>query len=45
MDGSVTHGRVLMKAMELCEAATGSSLWYDIPDVFWEEALRFFDIE
>lgn len=45
MDGSVTHGRVLTKAMELCEAATGSSLWYDIPDVFWEEALHFFDIE
>lgn len=45
MDGSVTHGRVLTKAMELCEEANGSSLWYDIPDVFWEEALRFFDIE
>ncbi|MBR4965326.1 MAG: metallophosphoesterase family protein [Lachnospiraceae bacterium] len=44
MDGSVTHGRVLTKAMELCEAATGSSLWYDIPDVFWEEALRFYGI-
>lgn len=44
MDGSVTHGRVLTKAMELCEAAIGSSLWYDIPDVFWEEALRFYGI-
>ncbi len=44
MDGSVTHGRVLTKAMELCEAETGSSLWYNIPEKHWEQALAFYGI-
>lgn len=44
-DGSVTHGRVLTKAMELCEKENCNSFWYDIPDRFWEEALRFYGVE
>ena len=44
MDGSVTHGRVLTKAMELCEEVRDDCQWYNIPDEYWEEALRYYGI-
>ena len=41
--GKPSHGAVLKKAMWLCKEETGSSMWYDIPDKFWEMALRNLD--
>ena len=38
--GSPSHGNVLMEAMRLCEEETGSSVWSDIPDKFWEKAIK-----
>ena len=35
----LSHGSVLERAMQLCEAETGSCRWPDIPESFLERAL------
>ena len=40
LTGEVSHGTVLAKAMNLWKAETGSSDWYDIPNQYWEKAIR-----
>lgn len=39
-DGKVAHGSVLGRAMELCRAETGSCVWPDVPERFWQQAVR-----
>jgi len=38
--GAPSHGTVLSEAMRLCEEATGSAIWWNIPDYYWEQAIR-----
>ncbi len=40
MTGEISHGTVLAKAMEYCQAETGACTWYDIPETYWERAVR-----
>lgn len=37
--GTPSHGKVLKRAMKLCEEATGECNWPDIPEVYWEQAI------
>lgn len=37
--GDVTHGGVLVRAMELCRRRTGRCVWPDIPEDCWQQAL------
>lgn len=39
LTGEVSHGTVLVKAMNLCEEETGKSNWYNIPGKYWEKAI------
>jgi len=39
LTGEVAHGTVLAKAMHLCKEETGKSIWYNIPDKYWEKAI------
>lgn len=39
LTGEVSHGTVLAKAMNLCEAETGESNWFNVPDKYWEKAI------
>jgi len=39
-DGKITHGAVLSKAMELCRMETGECIWPDIPEKYWEQAVK-----
>lgn len=36
--GTVSHGRVLWRAMELCEKEMGECNWPMIPEKYWEQA-------
>lgn len=38
--GEVSHGTVLAKAMELCRMETGECKWPEIPEKYWEEAIK-----
>ncbi len=38
--GNISHGEVLSRAMELCREETGSCVWPDIPEKFWEQAVN-----
>ncbi len=40
LTGEISHGTALAKAMEYCKAETGSCIWYDIPEKYWERAVR-----
>lgn len=37
--GKISHGTVLVRAMELCEQAGRTCSWYDIPEEYWQEAI------
>ena len=37
--GEVAHGSVLFRAMDLCREETGDSVWYDVPDKYWIQAI------
>lgn len=37
--GTPSHGKVLKRAMKLCEEATGKCNWPHIPEVYWELAI------
>lgn len=39
-NGKVSHGSVLGRAMELCRAETGSCAWPQIPERFWQRAVK-----
>lgn len=39
-EGNVSHGSVLGRAMELCRAETGDCVWPDIPERFWQQAVK-----
>ncbi len=39
LTGEISHGTVLVKAMNLCAEETGTSNWYNIPDKYWEKAI------
>lgn len=39
-EGKVAHGSVLNRAMELCRAETGSCVWPDVPERFWQQAVK-----
>lgn len=43
-DGCVAHGTVLEEAMTLCKQDMGYCNWPDIPEKYWEVAVRKFDI-
>ena len=36
----ISHGTVLSRAMELCREETGKCDWYNIPEIYWEEAVQ-----
>ena len=38
--GDISHGTVLGRAMELCREETGKCDWYNIPEIYWEEAVQ-----
>ncbi len=38
--GNVSHGTVLVRAMELCRKETGKCIWPDIPEHCWAEAVK-----
>lgn len=38
--GSVPHSEVLSRAMILCEAAEGSCSWPEVPEKYWEQAVK-----
>ena len=38
--GEISHGTVLSRAMELCREETGKCDWYNIPEIYWEEAVQ-----
>lgn len=42
LTGELSHGTVLAKAMEYCKKDTGNCIWYDIPEIYWEKAIREF---
>lgn len=39
-NGRVPHGRVLARAMKLCEEDTGSCIWPDVPEYYWQQAIN-----
>lgn len=38
--GTGSHGAVLERAMQLCEAETGNCVWPDVPEVFLKRAIE-----
>lgn len=36
--GTISHGKILLRAMELCEQETGKCIWPEIPEIYWEKA-------
>ncbi|GFP75421.1 metallophosphoesterase family protein [Clostridium fungisolvens] len=38
--GNISHSRVLSRTMEICREETGSCVWPDIPEEYWEKAVR-----
>ena len=38
--GKPSHGKVLGRAMQLCHEETGECIWPDVPDKFYEQALK-----
>lgn len=38
--GTVSHGAALGRAMELCRMETGSCVWPEIPERFWQQAVK-----
>ena len=38
MGGTVSHGQMLCRAMELCEQETGKCIWPEIPEIYWKKA-------
>ncbi|MDE5696802.1 MAG: metallophosphoesterase family protein [Lachnospiraceae bacterium] len=36
--GTVTLGKMLRRAMELCERAAGKCIWPEIPEIYWKRA-------
>lgn len=36
----ISHGKVLERAMELCEKNEGECIWPQIPEQYWEQAIR-----
>lgn len=38
--GKNSHGVVLNKAMALCKEKTGQCCWPDIPEEYWQSAIR-----
>lgn len=43
-DGKISNGTVLKKAMELCKLETGQCNWPNIPEKYWEQALKEMDL-
>ena len=39
-EGDVSHGEVLERAMKLCYEDTGACVWPEIPEKYWEQAVR-----
>lgn len=42
-NGLISHGAVLEKAMELCQKETGSCIWPNIPEKYYEQAILDFN--
>lgn len=40
IEGRISQGTVLSKAMELCRQTTGICVWPHIPEIYWELAVR-----
>jgi predicted phosphodiesterase len=38
-NGTISHGNVLLRAMELCEEDNGSCKWPEIPEKYWAKAV------
>jgi ribosomal protein L11 methylase PrmA len=38
--GDISHGLVLSRAMKLCKEATGVCIWPDIPEEYWQQAVK-----
>lgn len=39
-NGTISHGSVLNRAMELCRQAEGSCVWPDVPERYWKQAVE-----
>lgn len=40
--GKLSHGAVLNRAMELCQAERGACIWPDVPEKYWRQAVQEF---
>ena len=38
-DGNISHGKILKRAMSLCNNETGSCIWPDVPEKYWKQAV------
>lgn len=38
--GEISHGSVLNKAMSLCHERNGNCIWPDIPEEYWQQAIK-----
>jgi putative phosphoesterase len=38
--GTVTHGEILSRAMQLCKEETGACVWPSIPEKYWAQAFQ-----
>lgn len=38
--GEISHGTVLAKAMNLCREEIGECNWPNVPEKYWEQAVR-----
>lgn len=38
--GEISHGAVLARAMQYCIEETGDCKWYDVPEKYWEKAVK-----
>lgn len=36
--GTISHGQLLDRAMELCRQETGKCIWPEIPEIYWKRA-------
>ena len=45
LNGNISHGTVLAKAMTLCKDETGNCIWPNVPEKYWKRALAEMQID
>lgn len=38
--GTISHGKVLARAMAICEEENGNCIWPDVPEKYWKQAVE-----